>query len=113
MVNYNSLKKAAIITILFTVGDYILHAIGFTYFPHNSLLGNYYYIGKLIGSTAILYYLLEYRENWHVYIKSLIVGLILQGRYYFTYPYSMTTNIVMILVHAMLVFISFKLLEKY
>ena len=107
------LKKAVVIALLFTLFDFILHAIGFEYFPQNSLLPDYYYLFKIIGATIFFLIIYNYKEGWENYAKAGLLAFLLQIRYYLTIPYSINTNLVMVIVHFILIFASIKSYERY
>jgi len=101
----NVLSAVAIIGI-FTVLDWILHYFGVM--PELDVLPKAYFLNKIIIGTLGLF-LLYIFTNTNDYVKSAIVAVLLQVRYFYTQSYD---NAMMIGLHAVLLFAAIRL-HKY
>ena len=101
--------KAAIIILIFTGFDYILHLLGL-FMPHLSILPANYFINKLIYGTLSLFALLMFFPRLNFYITAYIVAIILQFRYYTSQNYN---NYLMIFIHGLLIVAAYYIYERY
>ena len=110
MVNKQLIKKIVILTIVFTILDYLLHHYEF-FMPSVHSVGTFYFIGKLIALPIILYFLItlfNMKGRW----MYAIAAVLLQTRYYLTYGYDLKTNIIMVTTHYSLMLIASIIIEN-
>ena len=109
---HKPLKTAIVIIVIFTILDYLLHIVGFTNFPMLVELLPFYFVGKLVLGTLVLWFLLTRTKITNIVYKAIIVAVVLQVRYYFQTPYDTTTQLTMVAVHAALLWISYIIYER-
>ncbi len=109
MVNKTNVKIAVIVTVIFTILDYIAHVLNIL--PEIAQLPQSYFIYKIIILPIVLYILLERKIKSEFWICSL-GALSLQVRYYFLGIYDIKTNLIMLVVHYVLIRISFIIYKR-
>jgi len=107
-------KKIAIVIAIFTLLDYLLHLYGnsIPVFPQLDELPQFYFIFKLITLAIAIPIVMGIRQLNTLFKQCIVLALLLQVRYYFTIPYSLTTQVSMVVIHYILLRISFKA-EEY
>ena len=104
MINW---KKLVTVTVLFTTLDYILHYLHLL--PDVEIA---YFFNKLIITPILLIVLIDKLKLKESYALWLTV-ILLQTRYYFMYGWDMQTNVLMILAHYGVLWMSLKVYQKY
>ena len=104
------LKDAIIITLIFTLGDYLIHLFGFI-LPGLETLPDFYFIFKLIALPITLLILVN-RFKLKTFALCTVAAVLLQTRYFLLGTYDITTNILFIVVHYVLILIAIKLYES-
>jgi len=103
-------KKIAIVIGIFTLLDYLLHLYGnnIPVFPNLGELPQFYFIGKVIVLAIAIPIVMRIKQLNTLFKQCIVLAILLQVRYYFTIPYSLTTQISMVVIHYILLRISFK-----
>ena len=116
MAEYNKIdyKKIAVIIIIFTLLDYLVHLVAqnIPFFPHLEVLPSFYFIGKIIVLLIAIPIVLRIKVLNTLFKRCIVLAILLQVRYFIITSYDLTTHVVMMLVHYVMLRVAFMLSEK-
>ncbi len=106
------LKDAIIITLIFTLGDYLIHLFEL-FLPGLETLPDFYFLFKLIALPIVLVVLVNrFKLKLTSVVLCTVAAILLQVRYFLLGIYDATTNLIFIAVHYFLILIAIQLYER-